>query len=244
MNDGIDEGLIERFHEWKRTAWLPNTEASDGPATASKFCGTPWLVDGESWPACPRCKKPMALFLQLNLGELPGELGGELGVGLIQMFYCVSNSECPTRGEGCLEPFSPYQILRRIHSGTGGPPSALPAFDRPMPARLITGWEAVEEYPDRNEWFDLGVELNDEQADALADHLGGTSGQNDKLLGWPSWPQYPRYQKCRVCGRELWLIFSLESDQNLWYMFGDDGCGHISGCPDHPDELAFAWQSY
>ena len=140
--------------------------------------------------------------------------------------------------------FLHIRFFAAFTQGTGGPPSALPAFDRPMPARLITGWEAVEEYPDRNEWFDLGVELNDEQADALADHLGGTSRQNDKLLGWPSWPQYPRYPKCRVCGRELWVIFSLESDQNLSYMFGDDGCGHISGCPVHPDELAFAWQSY
>jgi hypothetical protein len=40
------------------------------------------------------------------------------------------------------------------------------------------------------------------------------------------------------------MIFQLESHQNLWYMFGDDGCGHITGCPDHPDELAFTWSSY
>jgi hypothetical protein len=27
-------------------------------------------------------------------------------------------------------------------------------------------------------------------------------------------------------------------------LFGDDGCGHITGCPNHPDELAFEWWGY
>jgi hypothetical protein len=243
MNDGVDEGLTERIHEWKRTAWLPVTEAGDGPATASKFSGTPWLGPGESWPACPRCQKPMALFLQLDLGALPRELGGELGVGLLQMFYCVSRSECTTRGEGCRDPFSPYQLLRRIDPGAGGPPASLPTFDDPIPARLITGWEPVEDYPDGTELGDLGIETDDDVVDALCD-LGYMPHQNDKLGGWPSWPQYADYPRCRACGRELWMIFQLESDQNLRYMFGDDGCGHITGCPDHPDELAFTWSSY
>ena len=239
MNDGVDVGLTERFHEWKRTAWLPITEAGDGPVTASKFSGTPWIGPGESWPVCPLCRKPMGLFLQLDLGSLPEELG----VGLFQMFYCVSRSECTTRGDGCRDPFSPYQVLRRIGKGAGGPPTALPSFDNSIPARLITGWKPVEDYPDRTEWDGLGIWTDDDAADALQE-LGYSPHQNDKLLGWPSWPQYVHYPKCRACGRDLWMIFQFESDQNLSYMFGDDGCGHITGCPDHPDELAFTWSSY
>ena len=203
MNDDVAASLIEQLRASRRTAWLPVTEAGDGPATASKFSGIPWLVEGESWPVCPRCEKPMALFLQLNLGSLPDELGGELGVGLLQMFYCVSRSECATRGDGCGEPFSPYQVLRRIDLYTGGPSPASPAFDITSPARLITGWEAVEDFPERSEWPDLGIDLDDEAADALENQLENTTHQNDKLLGWPSWPQYPNYPKCRVCGREL-----------------------------------------
>jgi uncharacterized protein YwqG len=237
------EGLIERLRELKRTAWLPVTEAGDGSVTASKFSGTPWLGPGESWPACPRCEAPMALFLQLDLATLPAEIGGELGVGLLQMFYCVSRSECTTRGEGCLEPFSPYQLLRRVSPRMGGPPSALPTFDDVIPARRITGWQPVEDYPDSTEWADFGIEAEDEAADAMCD-LGYEPRQQDKLLGWPSWPQYVLYPRCRVCGRELWLVFQLESDQNLQHMFGDDGCGHITCCPDHPEELAFQWSSY
>jgi hypothetical protein len=185
----------------------------------------------------------MALFLQLDLATLPAEIGRQLGVGLLQMFYCVSRRECTTRGEGCWGPFSPYQLLRRVSPGTGGPPSALPKFALELPARRITGWQPVEDYPDRTEWPDLGIEADDEAADAMGD-LGYEPQQRDKLLGWPSWPQYVNYPSCRRCGRELWFVFQLESHQNLWYMFGDDGCGHITCCPDHPEELAFLWSSY
>ena len=185
----------------------------------------------------------MALFLQLDLAALPAEVGGHLGSGLLQMFYCVSRRQCTRQGEGSREPFSPYQLLRRVSPSAGGPLPALPTFDHAIPARRITGWQPVDDYPDRTEWPELGIEADDDAADALVD-LGYTPRQQDKLLGWPSWPQYVAYPSCRVCGRELWLVFQLESDQNLHYMFGDDGCGHITCCPDHPDELAFQWSSY
>jgi hypothetical protein len=185
----------------------------------------------------------MALFLQLDLATLPGEIAGELGAGLLQMFYCVSRHECFLRGEGCREPFSPYQLLRRISPYTGGPPSVLPKFDHVIPPRRIIGWQPVEDFPGRTEWADLGIEADEDAADAMFG-LGYEPRQSDKLLGWPSWPQYVDYPRCRACGRELWLVFQLESDQNLRFMFGDDGCGHITCCPDHPEELAFQWSSY
>jgi uncharacterized protein YwqG len=243
MTEGEYEGLIERIRELERTAWLPVTEDSDGPVTGSKFSGIPWLGPGESWPTCPRCKAPMALFLQLDLATLPEEIGGELGGGLLQMFYCVSRHDCTTRGEGCRGPFSPYQLLRRVRTEAGGPPSVLPKFDWDIPARRITGWQPVADYPDSTEWEDFGIEVDDEAVDAMYG-LGYEPRQMDKLLGWPSWPQYMDYPRCRACGRGLWLVFQLESDQNLRYMFGDDGCGHITCCPDHPEELAFLWSSY
>src|SRR5262245_23787599 len=98
MSEGEYVDLANQLREMMRTAWLPGTEAGDGPVTGSKFAGTPCLGPGESWPTCPRCGAPMALFLQLDLAALPGELRGELGSGLLQMFSCVSRRECATRG--------------------------------------------------------------------------------------------------------------------------------------------------
>jgi hypothetical protein len=179
MSEAGYEDLIRQLHELKRTACLPVTEAGDGPDTASKFSGTPWLCSGESWPACLRCGAPMALFLQLNLATLPAEIRGELGAGLLQMFYCVSRRECSTQGEGCREPFSPYQLLRRVSPLSCGSAPAFPKFDHEIPARRITGWQPVEDYADRTEWVDLGIEADDEAADPWApwgtNHTSGIS---------------------------------------------------------------------
>jgi hypothetical protein len=243
MSNDLPAELLARIAELKRTAWLPETLEKDDRAACSKFGGTPWLLTGEAWPACPRCGKPMALFLQLDLGSLPEEVQGALGEGLLQMFYCVSSSECPFKGEGALSPFSPYQLVRRIEPSHGEPAAGPAALDQIIPARSIVGWKPIDDYPNSYELYDLGFDLEDETADALYDR-GLTANQSDKLFGWPAWVQNVDYPKCRVCGRSLWLIFELESQQNLWYTFGDDGCGQITGCPDHREELAFAWQCF
>ena len=183
----------------------------------------------------------MALFLQLNLANLPEEIRGELGQGYLQMFYCVSNSECCVRGENWQSPFAPHQLLRRIDSSRSELAASVPRFDLALQPLTILGWEPIDDYPNSYELDELGVELDDEMRDELFDR-GLTSAQRDKLLGWPAWVQNVDYPQCRICGRSLWLIFSLESHQNLFYMFGDDGSGQLTGCPDHPGELAFAWQ--
>ena len=68
--------------------------------------------------------------------------------------------------------------------------------------------------------------------------------QGDKLAGWPAWIQYVAYPRCRQCGLWMWFVFQIDSQCNLWHMFGDNGCGHITQCPDHRDELAFVWACY
>jgi hypothetical protein len=98
--------VFERLH---RVAWRPLTRDGDGSITASKFAGAPWLSADERWPECPSCRRPMPLFLQLDLEVLP-ELGVSrprllpgmpidlddgskrpFGHGLLQLFYCVTN---------------------------------------------------------------------------------------------------------------------------------------------------------
>ena len=192
----------------------------------------------------PALRRAMALFLQLDLAALPAEVGGESGLRsapdvLLRQSPRVRPAEAKVVGNRSLRTNCSAGSAR----ARAGPRRLFRRSTTHIPARRITGWQPVDDYPDRTEWPDLGIEADDDAADALVD-LGYTPRQQDKLLGWPSWPQYVDYPSCRVCGRELWLVFQLESDQNLHYMFGDDGCGHITCCPDHPDELAFQWSSY
>jgi uncharacterized protein YwqG len=63
----------------------------------------------------------------------------------------------------------------------------------------------------------------------------------DKLLGWPAWIQGIEYPECPDCGDSMKLIFQIDSEDNLDYMFGDVGCAHITQCEKHPHRLAIAW---
>jgi SAM-dependent methyltransferase len=86
------EEIVKKLEPWlakhRRPAWKPVVQGGDGPATAPKFCGTPWIGPDAPWPACGHCNKPLPPFLQLDLGDLPAELGQPFGAGLLQLFYC------------------------------------------------------------------------------------------------------------------------------------------------------------
>src|SRR5262245_39010278 len=91
------EEIIQKLEPWlakhRRPAWKPIVEDGDGLATVSKFSGTPWIGPDAPWLDCGHCKKPLQLFLQLDLSDLPEELGQCFGVGLLQLFYCTRD-EC------------------------------------------------------------------------------------------------------------------------------------------------------
>ncbi|MEW5857223.1 MAG: DUF1963 domain-containing protein [Cyanobacteriota bacterium] len=75
--------LKQKLSGVRRSAWKPIVQEGDGDLTASKFAGKPWLSADETWPTCPNCQKPMQLFLQLNLDQLPEKLDKKFGSGLL-----------------------------------------------------------------------------------------------------------------------------------------------------------------
>ena len=63
----------------------------------------------------------------------------------------------------------------------------------------------------------------------------------DKLAGYPAWAQGIEYPDCPICRETMRLLFQIDSEDNLLYMFGDVGCGHITQCKMHKEQLAFGW---
>lgn len=218
-----------------RMAYFPVVREGDAGPGASKVSGRPWLAPGEAWPACANCGRPMQLFLQLVADELPEPVRVRIGAGnAFQFFYCTGpdcESECET-----WEPFARSILLRMVPmQGAAQEGEMLPGM---FPPKTITGWEAAEDFPDYEELEALG--LDDDEFELLGDAypLGG-----DKLAGWPLWVQGAEYPACRVCGSRMELLFQLESERILPWIFGDMGIGHVTQCPNHPSELAFQWAS-
>lgn len=234
----------EKIKQFRRSAFVPVTEDRDGDLTATKFSGKPWLDETESWPKCGICGKEMQLFVQLNLDRLPQELNRQFGSGLLQMFYCTnSDQECEVEAEAYF-PFAKSTLLRVVNPSAGKAagnieipsPAVIPDY---FPAKLITGWTQKVDYPNSEEIESLGLKLTNDEWDEIADSdfpLGG-----DKLAGWPAWVQSIEYPDCPVCKEPMRLVFQIDSEDNLPYMFGDVGCGHITQCQTHLDVVAFGW---
>lgn len=227
---------IARF---KRKTWVPVVVDGDGDLQASKFAGTPWLRQGEEWPRCPNCHQPIQLFLQLNLAQLPEAVHNEFGSGLLQLFYC--KSEEPMCDVDC-QAFFPFakSVFVRL-CVPAGEAQRRPAAEvrEPFAPKLIIDWREEDDYPDYTESKELGIELDEAEWQAMWE--GGFPRPGDKLGGWPHWVQDVEYPKCPVCAERMRLVFQIDSDDNLPYLFGDVGCAHITQCPTHKEQLAFGW---
>jgi uncharacterized protein YwqG len=255
-------GIVRSLEPWlakhRRPAWKPVVRAGDGLPTASKFSGTPWIAPESPWPKCGECKKLLPLLLQLDLSGLPKDLGSPFGSGLLQLFYCTREN---CAGSGGWEPFGDdLSRVRIVHPAGPGSPAAGPKDLEPFPAKQIVDWKRIIDLPKpaehdelglrytydhkagttRLECKELGLDFKEVRDDGLAEAISN-SELGDKLGGWPCWIQGMDYPNCPQCGKRMVLIFQLDSEDNLPFMFGDVGCGHITQCPQHKDVVAFGW---
>lgn len=146
------EEILSRLAPWresqKRSAWKPVVEQGDGKTDASKFSGTPWLAENEPHPRCGYCQALMPLFLQLNLNQLPEELEGLFGSGLLQMFYCTN---CDS-----YMPLENTKLVRLVQP-TVRSQSLQPEHELLFPAKMIVGWTQLDDYPSSEEQEELGL---------------------------------------------------------------------------------------
>lgn len=259
---------VKKLKPWAeqhaRTAYAPLTVDSEGDDRGSRFNGRPFLADGEDWPACTICTKPMPLFLQLNLDDLPGEYAGRFGDGLLQLFYCVG--ECEVQGPEAWAPFDhKTKAVRIVPAGAAGAIAAPRDVGLEANAQAITGWTPRSECCNNEEAAEYGVAVDYERerlghktrfrCDALKIDTGwiGHTDEDrlnleifnpsggDKLGGWPQWIQGLEYPNCTECGARMQLVFQIDSEDHVPFMFGDVGTGHITQCPTHKHVVTFGW---
>ncbi|MFK7809164.1 MAG: DUF1963 domain-containing protein [Saprospiraceae bacterium] len=233
------EEAIELLSKFKRKAYLPKIKDSlNSYSTVSKIGGFPHLRNENDWPICPNCKMHMQLFLQLNLEELP-EIKED---GLIQLFYCTTTEPlCESELEAFF-PFSKSVVCRRIEA-KGDSVRVKPEIKEIFQEKTIIDWEDIDDYPHFEEYLQLGIELEleDDVYELMERDQIGLPIEKDKLFGWPYWIQASEYPFDRKTGTQMELLFQFASEDNLPWMFGDAGIGHLTQSPDDEAELGFGW---
>lgn len=213
---------LNRLAPYRKTAWKPITEMIEAHSAPQ----------ADSLSSCPECQNPMDLFLHLNSNDLPQEFSKDNPShfpshfsGTLQVFYCTHCDDW--------EPFSKSNFVKLIENDN-------------QPSQIgnnaIVGWEAMDDYPNSEELSDLGCELTDAEEDEL--HELDYPQTGDKLGGYPFWVQGVEYPHCPECGEAMQLVFQLDSEDNIDYMFGDSGCAHVTQCKNHPHQLALGWACY
>ena len=232
------EEILAKLAPYKRKAYFPVVrEIANTFSPYSKMGGFPYLRNESDWPVCPNCSQHMQLFVQLDMNTVPERKSS----GLIQLFYCTNlDGECEGTNDG-YEPFSTNSVRRLIE--VSGPSARIePTMDEIYPEKLITAWEPKDDYPNTEEFEDLGIDIDlSDEVNELLENENLTPLPGDKLFGWPYWVQGVEYPADRKTGKQMELIFQIDSEVNLPYMFGDSGVGHLTQSPDDKNELAFGW---
>ena len=233
--------LLGKIAAHRRATWLPIVKDEASPPLGSRYGGAPWLADGEAWPQCPMCKRPMQLFIQLASADVPEAARELVGDGHVQLFYCAWRDTLCATGSDAWEPFATTVVARRVlPSGEGYVPPT-PAFEPSVHATRIVGWDEQADYPDLYELKPLGVELDDDEHDRSGD-VADLNDPGDKLGGWPSWIQFEAAPQCPRCARRMRLVFQLGTASHLRLNYGGAAIGYLTRCEDHADVLAFSWQ--
>lgn len=158
---GLVQPWVEQHH---RPAWKPQLAEGDGLVSTSKFGGSAFIPDGEAWPVCGECGRSMVLLVQLNLDEIPQEVRGRFGSGILQVFGCFDLEADPGCGEESGNPFeSRTRLVRSINLAEPGAASralregsvrqrisadeAIPVDADRIPAKRIVGWRRFRDLP-------------------------------------------------------------------------------------------------
>lgn len=245
-DNSSSSSLLEKIAPYKRKTWMPLVEEDEpDDALASKIGGVAYLPPGESHPLCSNCHEPLTLFLQLNPSSLPENNDLDLEQDqLIQLYYCTNQQPHCEMECHAWQPFAKSKLVRRVPLPSTEVVLPATTLPRQFPVRLIVEWVENEDFPDWQEMQLGDAGLSEQEVEAVEKLDTAIPKAADKLGGWPYWVQGVEYPKCPECSIQMHMIFQLDSDHHLPYLFGDAGIAHMYQCRLHKHVLAFGWASY
>lgn len=239
--DEVRHQIVDWIKTFRQPAWVASAEYGDGGPLASKYAGVPYLAEGESWPLCASCHRPLEFFLQLNLAELPMEVQTMYGTGLLQLFYCMQagimgDGQCRCEG---YEYFAECHLTRIVQPVGAGAVVSVPEGMGLFRPKTIVRWKAYDDFPhsgDLQRLLGLSITYTTRKRKIIQVECAGAGVApelfpaelrstfsyvdeeeldpigGEKLGGWPNWLQTTDYPDCPTCGTRMRLIFQTLPD--------------------------------
>lgn len=213
-----------------RSAFPFKTKKGKPGVLDSHIGGSAYLAQGEKWPVCGNCKRPMPLFVQIDLADL--ELAKTLK-GMLQFFYCnATDPQC----EVVLESWkgtNAAMLLRIVQPAKKAAALEPPEFPSPIVAKTLELAKPKQDSP-----FPEDAQALYGIRDAADRCVSG-----DKAAGWPAWLQDPEWPECADCKTPMTHVLQLESNKGVPHQWGDVGRAWLFACAQHPAQTGFCWQS-
>jgi len=200
----------------------------------SKFGGSPYAEEHDSWPQRPTCKNDLVFIAQLK-----DDKTGNLFV----FYYCF---ECFPWGLGDEE--KGQWIIRRYQNSSmekyqeifpyqKNETLVVPCTVSMKTVKALPDWEGLESH--FNEAGDLCSEIDDDNPwEEYESAVIRNSCLNDYatlLGGYPRWVQGETTNKCPECDEELKFLGQIDSEDAAGIMWGDVGLVYLFQCKNHPD---------
>jgi uncharacterized protein YwqG len=219
------------------------------PITATYFGGQPYAENGDEYPVCPACRRPLAFICQIDLTK--GFHEKPEGISLFSFFYC---HECFPWG---LSDDEKGSWLVRTYSDPGPEKFALitpPAEIEYPTGHCLASEEKITVYPNWEDFSGLLPEVPDsfierspepwDEYDAAVKELGGFNDFATIIGGYPFWVQGSEMPECGVCGNEMDFLLQIDSEEKADLGWGDSGLVYFFYCKKHPGEIKFLLQCF
>lgn len=231
----IRKAVKRKMRKFTRTCWRPKPGKGYDPNPTALgwdwFGGWPIMLPKEEWPQCSSCRSSLSFAVQFKLENLP-EKHPLQGQGLFQFFFC----------QECIDDV----VIRRLTEpeeqlvhGEEQAPEDVEKFRH----KRIGGWYKKTLDLPYNEPDNPGIVKAKESLEPEEESVLWTMNlSGDKLGGYPCWIQHNEYPHCSDCSERMELLLQLDSNDHLYFTWGDNGAAWIFQCPEHPDRFAFVWQ--
>jgi hypothetical protein len=235
------QGLIPYIRKCQTVVAVKSAALS--PICETRFGGTPYMEEGDSWPVCTGCRSNLDFVCQLRLPDHLPDMPRR--VALLTLYYCQS---CAPE-EGWAQPKEGPLVIR-LYEEPAEPLAIQPTLPDTSVAASVECRDAIC----LPSWMDLPEDLRTLARDAntvdpsaaydyLVEAVDAKKHGGSRVGGYPGWLSARESLSCARCKAALAFMAQLDHEPALGLNWAKSGRMYLFFCREHSGQMAFRIQS-